>query len=146
MPMPSDFSVLMAFVLSVLWAAISLPLLYFNPLKFSDDEKTTRVLVYVVGPFIFFSAILLVANFMRKRSQIQLEKLRDVDWKTAELVKWAEMKLKNGPVNRYKDDAIAEFRTFIREAREAVRVGDKEKADDYMYRINKSYQRIIVEK
>jgi hypothetical protein len=77
MPMPSDFSVLLAFVLTVLWAAISLPLQYFNPLKFSDDEKTTRVLVYVVAPFIFFSVIFFSVILIKGRRQQERKQLEE---------------------------------------------------------------------
>jgi len=61
--MSLDFDTALGFC--VLWAAVSIPLAYLNPLKFSDDEKTTQVLVYVVGPFMFFSALFFVVNFMK---------------------------------------------------------------------------------
>ena len=71
--MSLDFAIDTALGSSVIWAAVSLPLLYLNPLKFPDDEKTTSVLVYVVGPFMFLSVILVIVNFMRRRSQTRDE-------------------------------------------------------------------------
>ena len=76
--MSLDFAIDTALGSSVIWAAVSLPLLYLNPLKFPDDEKTTSVLVYVVGPFMFLSVILVIVNFMRRRSQTRDEARKKV--------------------------------------------------------------------
>ena len=92
--MSLDFAIDTALGFSVIWAAVSLPLAYLNPLKFPDDEKTTRVLVYTVGPFMFFSALFFVVNFMKsgqrgrqeERKQLK-ESLINLREKTDELIR-----------------------------------------------------------
>jgi hypothetical protein len=127
--MPSDFSVLMAFVLTVLWAAISLPLQIFNPLKFSDDEKTTGVLVYVVAPFIFFSGILIVAIVMRKRSQTREE--------TRGIVEEAELKMRKFTQSKETplQGGLLAYKYYV-QAKEAFEKGAHEEAERYAGRIN----------
>jgi hypothetical protein len=60
---------LLALGLAVLWGAVSLPLVWLNPLRY--DEVATKVLVYAAAPFIFFSVIFVISVVvgMRGRSQ-----------------------------------------------------------------------------
>ena len=55
--------------------AVSLPLVWLNPLGY--DEVATKVLVYAVAPFIFFSVIFVIIGVvmgMRRRGQIRDER------------------------------------------------------------------------
>ena len=63
-------SIDLAIGISILWGAVSIPLSWLNPLKFSNDEIATKILVYGLAPFIFFSVVFFVIGaFMRRRSQ-----------------------------------------------------------------------------
>jgi len=130
--MSLDFAIDTALGFSVIWAAVSLPLLYFNPLKFPDDEKTTKVLVYVLVPFMFLSAIMVVVNFMKsgqrgrqeERKQLK-ESLINLREKTDELIR------NNNP---------GAFGLYV-DAQKALESGNNEMAEIKMRQIREWHRR-----
>lgn len=66
----------LAIGISILWGAVSLPLAWLNPLKFSDDELARKILVYIVAPFIFFSVVFFVIGAVRRTRGQKRDSLR----------------------------------------------------------------------
>lgn len=97
---------LLALGLAVLWGAVSLPLVWLNPLGY--DETATKVLVYAVAPFIFFSVIFVIIGVvmgMRRRGQIRDERSASLQSRLMEL----NYRLRRRMTNHSDEHAANEF-------------------------------------
>lgn len=116
----------LAVVLSVLWAASAVSLAWFNPMNYKQDEVATKALVYVVAPFIFFSAILVVASVlksMRGRSQTRDEAIKKIEKADVALQSFI------GSTGSDWDSKRTYARSLLNDARDALKAGDHKNAE-----------------
>ena len=114
-------SIELAIGISLLWGAVSLPLTWLNPLKFSNDEFATKILVYAVAPFIFFSVVFFVIGAVKSMRRTRGQNRDSLRLRLADTARSLEAYAQNDPAGNKNFKAFVEG--IIKEAGQAIESG-----------------------